>query len=60
LADGPFDGVHEAQRNVRVRFGKVVVDRLIDVDSSPLAESDRPRRHGNQDSERMRSRTDVK
>ena len=60
LADGPFDSVHETHGNVSVRLGEVVVDRLIDVDRSPLAKSDRPSGHGNQDPERMRSRTDVK
>ena len=60
LAEGALDGVDDTQGNIRVRLVQVEVDRLIDVDSSSLAKSNRASRHGNQDSERIRWRTDVK
>jgi len=60
LADGPFDGVDETDGDVSVRFSEVEVDCLIDVGSSPFAKSDRAGGYGNQVSDPMRSRSDLK
>ena len=60
LADGPFDGVDETHGDVSVRFSEVEVDSSIDGGNSPFAKSDRAGGHGNQVSDPMRSRTDVK